>query len=338
MGSLSCILLAFTLASISNAVSGQYVTIQPNVRGLAVTLGSTLKLTCYLDGSQGSSPIWVNSSSTQIQTFTMKNSIYGSTLTIENYSEIGEKIFICSSDKSKAEITVITVEETKEGDHFYYGNKTAALTCAISGLEISPKDWLFKNRSLSGDKKFKMENSTIIIDKPNRDDAGPYTAVYEIKSSQGTFEHQCVVEYTAGPLVMDMARSRNLEQGDDLKLSCEVKGYPQAVIIWQRDKMNITRNGTIFSEYMGYKDGQIEIKNVQFDDAGNYTCTAYSERFGNSSTKNIIVRVKDPIAWVWPLVGILVEVALLAIIIIVVKLCERRNKDSLSEPPREKNE
>ncbi|KAH9490675.1 hypothetical protein Btru_032738 [Bulinus truncatus] len=239
------------------------------------------------------------------------------------------------------------VKKNKYEDHFYYGNKTGTLSCEIevSGATVNFKKWLFHGEELKNtNKKYKADNATLIIERPNRDDAGPYAAVFEIiKGDADPIEYKCEVDYTAGPLVMDLAKSINLEKGDDLKISCEVKGYPKAVVFWQRDQQNLTGNDTIFSEFKGYKAAQIEIKDLQFDDAGNYTCTAYSVEFQNSSTKSIIVRVKDPIAWIWPLIGILVEILILAVIILICNQVEKRKRakelDSIpGNSQREKDE
>ena len=51
---------------------------------------------------------------------------------------------------------------------------------------------------------------------------------------------------------------------DNVTLPCKVAGFPQPVITWYKDDQVIQGEGRQF----------LEIKEILFEDRGNYTCTA----------------------------------------------------------------
>ncbi|CAL1539193.1 unnamed protein product [Lymnaea stagnalis] len=210
------------------------------------------------------------------------------------------------------------------GSIFYFGNKTATLSCNITSGGSTPVTWYFQNTSLkeTGD-RYTMTGTpstpVLEIKKPTRDDAGQYTANF------GTTAN-CTVNYTAAPLVLDMVKSMSVEKDDDLDIVCDIRGYPPAEVVWQRNGVNLTESALIqLRDYNGHINAQLYIEDVQYSDEGTYTCIAYSHLFNSSSTKSLVVRVKNPIAWVWPLIGIIVEIVLLGIVIFIcAKLDKRR--------------
>ncbi|KAH9490676.1 hypothetical protein Btru_032740 [Bulinus truncatus] len=152
-----------------------------------------------------------------------------------------------------------------------------------------------------------------------RSDLGNYTASYGPSGN-------CTVSYTAPPLVLDMVKSQNLEKGNDLDILCDVKGFPGSVVTWTRDGVELTENTTrvnLMDNDM-VKNAYLHIKSLDYSDEGLYNCTAYSSHFNKSHSKSLVVRVKNPIAWVWPLVGIIVEVIFLAIIIFACAKFDKR--------------
>ena len=66
------------------------------------------------------------------------------------------------------------------------------------------------------------------------------------------------------------------------------------------------------------------IKNVGEADKGNYACLL-SNAYGNA-TETIILRVKNPLAALWPFLAIVGEVVVLCVIILVYeKKCTKKN-------------
>lgn len=83
----------------------------------------------------------------------------------------------------------------------------------------------------------------------------------------------------------------------------------------------------------------LEIDNAQVQDRAVYSCHAIVTSFQNDVEYNcetstfceevfIILRVKDPLAALWPFIGIVIEVIVLCLVIFI---CERRKKDEDKE-------
>ena len=75
--------------------------------------------------------------------------------------------------------------------------------------------------------------------------------------------------------------------GANMTLNCSATGDPQPVIIWKRygHQLPVGRNEQI--------DGALFIRDVQKEDAGNYTCVATSDRFIDRET-SAMVEVRPP--------------------------------------------
>ncbi|CAL1539194.1 unnamed protein product [Lymnaea stagnalis] len=336
------VIFAFALI---NSVYAQDVEIEPASRVLFVVEGSRLTVVCSNKLFTEQRPIWFKVSSSPATVTLITDHLNGKTveraqMEFQSFSQDDVGIYNCSLSPTsqKISINLKMIKEYKVGDHFYYGNKTTTLSChiEIQDTTVTFLEWQYQHAP--GDSHFKLQegNSSITIDRPTREDAGVYNAIFKI--NQPGFEainHTCSVEYTAGPLVLNMKRSKNLDLNEDLHLICEILGYPPAVAKWVRNSVvNITQDErTEIKEYNGYKGAELVIKSIKYEEAGNYTCIAYSAEFMNSSSKSITVRVKDPLAWVWPLAGIAAEIVLLALIILICsKIQNRRMKINENEP------
>ncbi|KAI8786189.1 neuroplastin-like [Biomphalaria glabrata] len=209
---------------------------------------------------------------------------------------------------------------------FTFNDKNATLTCNATDNNSYYVGWYHLGQSVTGT-RYTVTNLThvtvLVITSPTREDSGEYVATF-LKT--GGTQENCTIKYTATPLVLDLAKSKNLEKDQDLDLHCDVKGYPGSVVSWSRDGIDLT-NTT--SRVTLKNDGIVEnaylhIKSLEYSDEGTYKCTAYSKHFNFSHSKSLVIRVKNPIAWVWPLVGILVEIIVLAVIIFACSKFDKR--------------
>jgi len=84
------------------------------------------------------------------------------------------------------------------------------------------------------------------------------------------------------------------------------------------------------SDEEGNQMSVVSIENAQLEDRAFYVCQAVAKEdmdrteVDEDDTGTTLLRVKDPLAAVWPFVGIVVEVVVLCLVIFV---CERRRKD-----------
>jgi len=149
------------------------------------------------------------------------------------------------------------------------------------------------------------------------------------------------------PYVTAFDKSRNVIQGDPLRLDCKAWGVPEPVVTWSRDSVPLLSDGsgTITLKPWGgnagdpfpkLENGTIRIVDMDYKDAGNYTCLVTSSLLnanGEFLTVNatVLVQVKDKYAALWPFLGICVEVAVLCTIILIY---ERRRAKRIEEEER----
>jgi len=222
------------------------------------------------------------------------------------------------NDKTAILSCNITVEsgEQTEGDPVWYKNDTAVTDLNVTDTRFSVDD----------------ESNTLTITDPKRSDAAEYKLRFKI---QGDKDYNCSVPFKAGPLVItinDFDKSVNVKQGKDLELQCWVVGYPYPVVTWFKDGVALNNGSkkdprvkTPF--YKGYQNAELNIAKMEYEDAGTYNCTAtYPGNVSEISSKTIIVRVKDPMGWLWPFLGIVAEVVALCVIIFIYE--KRRNKQA----------
>lgn len=170
---------------------------------------------------------------------------------------------------------------------------------------------------------FNPENSSITIKHVGYDDIGVY------QCSENDEQRVNVTLYSI-PYVRD-EKSVNTSPDYNVTLDCKAKGLPLPVVTWygyntttgvnqlisSDDKRVLILNSTI-------TNGQLKITKLTYDDYKLYTCVA-SNRYG-SHNGTTLVRVKSQWRAIWPIIGIIIQLAILALIIF---FYERRKKQEM---------
>ncbi|KAH9492962.1 hypothetical protein Btru_023943 [Bulinus truncatus] len=305
---------------------------------------ASLSLACYAKtATAGTSLVWMPSSIGNIErTEKYEEAMYdlAVTLKISKFESSDSGNYTCNHlTKNGTLISSITsilkaVKETKKDYVFVDGKEAANLSCKIDLPNISKVRWLQNDTYVSDLKdttNYQEQNDTLVILKPERKLAGVYIARFTIDGRIGTYD--CEVDFTAAPAVEKFEKSKNLIQDDNMELQCKVLGYPRATVTWFKDtvELNVTGENSriILLPLNGYKNARLQIKNVEFSDAGEYECRAFSVYFNESSSASVTVRVKDKLAALWPFLGIVGEVVVLCTIIFIYE--KRRNKQAEQE-------
>uniref|UniRef100_A0A914XCW5 Ig-like domain-containing protein n=1 Tax=Plectus sambesii TaxID=2011161 RepID=A0A914XCW5_9BILA len=185
------------------------------------------------------------------------------------------------------------------------------------------------------------EGRKLTIEKP----VGPRTGVYMCSATSGGVSQSQIFHVRGVPVVSKehSQGNKNMMEGDNAELKCDVTGYPLPSITW---KKNHTESGNVtavsaksdktkFSEHKGIKDAKVSVSNLEFSDSGDYICVAKSE-LGEVSVP-VSLRVKDKLAALWPFLGIVVEVIVLVSIIFIYEK-RRTSKDDLPADDEDEEE
>ncbi|GFO26388.1 neuroplastin [Plakobranchus ocellatus] len=214
--------------------------------------------------------------------------------------------FGASSPTHTSTIDLVSVSAQRSDVAYNYGNETVTLHCTANLEDAKFSKWLKNNETIEKGDKYDLD------DKP----------------------FDCVVNYPAGPLVLDMDKSINAVEDDTVNIDCDVKGWPTPEVEWWVNDEKKLENSSVvsFEEYKGVKGARLVLTGVTFDYDGMYECRAYSAKFNETSKKSIKLRVKDKLAWLWPFLGIIVEVVVLILLILFFEKIKKKNGSDNPHP------
>ncbi|XP_065672628.1 uncharacterized protein LOC100213409 isoform X3 [Hydra vulgaris] len=102
--------------------------------------------------------------------------------------------------------------------------------------------------------------------------------------------------------------SINVEEDTYFELNCNLYAEKNISLIWKKDRIPIQENATIYN----LKGIRLGIKKANYFDRGLYECASLSN---NKTIQKFFLRVKNPYRAVWPSIGLLLQVIVLATII-----------------------
>lgn len=181
--------------------------------------------------------------------------------------------------------------------------------------------------AVSEDKKNLI--STLWIRKPNNEDIVNYTCTGTTKGTKNS-NVTAIVQVQSRPLIAFIVANSvgnkvfdvALWPGKGVKILCVADGNPHApIVFWTKDGNHLSNSSWLNLTDLSYEK-----------DRGFVTCTARNS-IGENSAK-IYLRVKNPQAYLPPLLIIIGELVIIGIIVVAYELYMRkkRSQNSISEP------
>lgn len=360
-----CICLSIAVSSIVAQAPSSSLKVVPEVNDLWLLEGSALKLDCIYTRPKDVNPqtfdfyfngVLVENDkngfqvTTNAQVFNLNDAISTLTLRKNLTKSTDAGTFECKTDTGNLEsrISVHLFSVSLTNDNLREGAKSLSLQCVPEGL--NPTDdilvaWMRDGKNITTDSKYIVhaENKTLEINDPDRADMGEY--ICEIVFNAGHSEEHRVrpqpLFVGAPPAIVSSSKDKNMVQGEQLDLTCKVSGYPFPTVEWRKDNQEFNTSTRIhITPYEGSPTGKLTIYTLDFDDKGTYSCIASSPKFENeTATAEMVIRVKDKLAALWPFLGIVAEVIVLcAIILIYEKRKSKQMQDEDDSPDANEDE
>lgn len=244
----------------------------------------------------------------------------------DSLSYIFALVCILLLQKDEVECSVTTQDGTLKEEF-----KPVRLGCTVEGLATYTVQWLRNGAAVPEDRKHTIEedkankNTSLLIKKAYRRDVGEYECVFQPDpGSSGTGKLSAKVYLKTDPaIIADFKSSVITWEGEVVEIKCEVHAYPVPAISWTKngEPLSAQANKTEFANGDdGLENDILKLSDIKFEDRANYGCLADGN---NKTLKEVLVRVKDRYGAVYPCIGILAEVLVLAVIIFIY---ERRRK------------
>ncbi|XP_038666627.1 neural cell adhesion molecule L1-like protein isoform X4 [Scyliorhinus canicula] len=264
--------------------------------------GETLELECIADGLPTPQISWTKMDGDMPkQKATEVN--FNKTLKILNVTELDAGKYECKAENvinAVKHTFSVTVEASpywikKPRNKVYFSEENAELECEIGGQPQPQVQWKVNGKPLNGTKSAtnrKVSPGVITLTNLQLNDSMIYQC--EASNEHGSILANAIVNVlNLAPMMLTPEDQKYIAvEGKIAHLHCKVFGSPSPTVFWLKEDMETALEG---QNYFVHNNGTLEIKDVQREDGGFYTCWA-TNILGNGTTTSMLeVRVATEI-------------------------------------------
>ncbi|XP_063975708.1 neuroglian-like isoform X2 [Diachasmimorpha longicaudata] len=291
----------FLLNVISTGASASHNKRQPVVQYLSkpneVALrGKKVELFCIFGGTPLPETVWMKNGVRIKPNDRVNHGNYGKSLIIKHVNFDDEGSYSCEAFNGvgkpgthSIDLKVVAVPYfTAEPEiHTAAEDETVEFRCEASGVPQPKIEWIHNGRPITeapANPRRRVTETRIIIEGLTKKDTGNYGC--NATNSLGYVYKDVYVNVLAlEPEMTDPPMNEATVDGTTVQMTCHVIGAPKPTIKWLKGGEEVSGE-----RYKVLSTGDLQISNVQFGDAGTYTCHAQN-KFGQiDASANLVVK------------------------------------------------
>ncbi|XP_024123717.1 V-set and immunoglobulin domain-containing protein 10-like [Oryzias melastigma] len=149
---------------------------------------------------------------------------------------------------------------------------------------IEQQTWFFNSKVLKNSSHYLVQETSLVILGLNRNDTGLYSVRLTNPFSNVTAQKEVIVFYGPDEPILKATPEKSFYvAGDSVSLSCQSEGTPQLTVEW-------IFNGQILSMD---SNGVLDLKNVQTNQGGVYTCSLLNPMTNEKREKNVTLNIYE---------------------------------------------
>lgn len=289
------VLLNVVSTGISPSQNRYQPTLQYVTRKNEVALrGKKAELYCIFGGTPLPQTVWSKNGQPIHSSDRITQGNYGKSLIIKhvNFEDAGAYTCEASNGVGEAKSYSINLEVmavpyfTEEPEIINAAeDETVEFRCSASGVPEPQIKWVHNGLPIDEappNPRRKVTPNSIIIEKLQKLDTGNYGC--NATNSLGYVYKDVYVNVLAlAPEITEPPSNEATVDGRTVTMTCRVFGAPKPEVKWLRNNKELTGG-----RYTVLDNGDLEIRDVNFLDAGQYTCYA-TNKFGNAEAKGSLV-------------------------------------------------
>ncbi|XP_046622366.1 neuroglian isoform X1 [Neodiprion virginianus] len=259
-------------------------------------LGKRIEMYCIYGGTPLPQTVWNKDGRVLQASDRITQGNYGKSLIIKHVSFADGGTYTCDVSNGVGDAKSYSINLKVEAIPYFthepeIENKaegeTAIFRCEASGVPQPQIKWIHNGKPIEEappNPRRKVTDNMVIIEKLVKKDTGNYGC--NATNSLGYVYKDVYVNVLAIPPQITQPPSNEATvDGKTIRITCRVFGAPKPEVKWVRNGIELTGG-----RYITLESGDLEIDNVNFLDAGSYTCYA-SNKFGHDNASgNLVVK------------------------------------------------